>query len=455
MDRRNLNIFKTSQINVNNLNNDNRNENLLKQIGTSFVLKVIAVFLNILLVPLILNYLGQEKYGIWVTMISLASWVLFLDIGIANGLRNKLTEALSLNKRIEAKELVSTAYISLSVIVIFSIIIILLILPFLNYQIIFNTIVIKNIELGFATGIILVTVFFNFVFNLVNQLINAVQKNALTAITVILVNTIFIIEIILSKLYTTSSLLNLSILYSIATIISSIIVSILFFNAYPYLIPSFFHFKNDKVRKIVGLGIQFFFIQLATIVIFATDNFLITQLLGPTEVTPYSITHKTFSTFSMIAVLLMSPLWSAYTEAAAKNDYHWIRKQIIYLNFLMIPIVIGVLILYLFFDYILAIWIGKILIISPLLKLYMGVFVIISIWNNIYSFFLNGISRTKEQVFTAIIGLFINIPLSIFFVKNLEMGSSGIILGTIISLSFFSLIGPFTTFKFLNKKINE
>ncbi len=42
-----------------------------------------------------------------------------------------------------------------------------------------------------------------------------------------------------------------------------------------------------------------------------------------------------------------------------------------------------------------------------------------------------------------------NIPLSIFFVKYLELGLQGIILATILSLSIFALFGPIQVYKLL------
>ena len=78
-------------------------------------------------------------------------------------------------------------------------------------------------------------------------------------------------------------------------------------------------------------------------------------------------------------------------------------------------------------------------------------FVLISIWNNIYAYFLNGISETKVQTRTAIIGGILNIPLVFLFVKYLHFGLSGVVLSMCFSLLPFSIFGPKEAYRFINK----
>ena len=49
-------------------------------------------------------------------------------------------------------------------------------------------------------------------------------------------------------------------------------------------------------------------------------------------------------------------------------------------------------------------------------------------------YFLNGIGKIKLQLWLYVFGAVINIPLSIYFVKYMNLGSSGVILGTIFSM---------------------
>lgn len=57
-----------------------------------------------------IKYLGVEQYGVWSTLLSIVSWIVLFDIGIGNGLRNKISESLAQNNKQEAHNYISTAY---------------------------------------------------------------------------------------------------------------------------------------------------------------------------------------------------------------------------------------------------------------------------------------------------------------------------------------------------------
>ncbi|GAJ17060.1 unnamed protein product, partial [marine sediment metagenome] len=82
----------------------------------------------------------------------------------------------------------------------------------------------------------------------------------------------------------------------------------------------------------------------------------------------------------------------------------------------------------------------------------MAIYTVISVWNNNYAFFLNGISKLKLPLFISIFAALSNIPLSIYFAKTLQLGNAGVILGTIVSLSPGVIFGPWQTYYVINIK---
>lgn len=424
-------------------------------ISLTFVYKALAIGLSFLLVPLTINYLDIEQYGIWMTLLSIMSWIAFFNIGLGNGLRNKLAEALAVNDVKLAKTYVSTAYIAVSFIAFILFIVFILMLPFAPWTKIFNTTSVSNTELlrvVFTVGFFFL---FNFVLSLCNQMFYAYQEASLVAMRLFLLNLFALIAIYILIHYTSGSLLYLGICYGLSMVLSNLLLICYFFKKHRAVIPSPTCIDLSKIREIASLGIKFFIIQIACLVIFATDNMIITQVLGPEQVTPYNVVFKVFSIITIGHSIIVAPLWSAYTEAYAKGDIKWIRNTLKKLNMLMIPIIISVLILIIFAKDIIEFWVGPKIEYPYLLVVLMGVYVIISVWNNIYAYFVNGIGRVEPQLYSAIIAGVINIPLSIYFAKSLAMGISGVILGTIVSLSLFAVIGPIQSCYILNKQQAE
>jgi Na+-driven multidrug efflux pump len=154
----------------------------------------------------------------------------------------------------------------------------------------------------------------------------------------------------------------------------------------------------------------------------------------------------------MIQGIILAPLWSGYTDAYAKGDMLWIKKVLKKMNLLMLPFVIAVICLIFFSKKIISIWVGSSVEVPYSLIICMGVYVIISIWSNIYAYCVNGMGKIDIQMITAIIAGIINIPLSIYFAKECFLGVSGVALGTICSLAIFAVVGPIQTYYMLGKK---
>ena len=92
------------------LGGDNRSNLIRKNIIISFCIKIWSALVQLLMVPLTLHCLGVYENGLWLTISSLLIWIDNLDIGLANGLRNKLAVHLALGEKIEAQKTVSSTF---------------------------------------------------------------------------------------------------------------------------------------------------------------------------------------------------------------------------------------------------------------------------------------------------------------------------------------------------------
>ena len=64
-----------------------------KNIISSLLIKGGSIGVSLLLVPLTINYVNADRYGIWLTISSIVAWFSFFDVGLTQGLRNKFAEA--------------------------------------------------------------------------------------------------------------------------------------------------------------------------------------------------------------------------------------------------------------------------------------------------------------------------------------------------------------------------
>jgi O-antigen/teichoic acid export membrane protein len=87
-----------------------RSVKVKKNILILLFVKGYSVIINLLLIPFTLNLLDNYRYGVWITILNMLSFIHLFDIGLGNGLRNKFSEAMALNDIKSAQEYVSTGY---------------------------------------------------------------------------------------------------------------------------------------------------------------------------------------------------------------------------------------------------------------------------------------------------------------------------------------------------------
>ncbi|EEV3572671.1 O84 family O-antigen flippase, partial [Escherichia coli] len=81
----------------------------------SKIISMISIFITI---PAILNYLGEELFGIWMTLSSIIAMLTFADMGIGNGVVNKLSKAIYSNSVNDIRKIITNAVTVLFIIAI-------------------------------------------------------------------------------------------------------------------------------------------------------------------------------------------------------------------------------------------------------------------------------------------------------------------------------------------------
>ena len=424
-----------------------------KNIVLLLVFNVVNFLSTLIIVPLTLKYLGPVEYGVWLTISSVLTWFSFLDFGIGNGLRNKLSEALAENSLRKAKTFVSTAYIVFGGGIVILWILFFAIYQFVNWSKIFNSPAYLNSELNLLIAI----VFFLFSLQLLLKLIYSInQADQRPAINGFISAATSIFSVLfLFILYKTSeqNLVFLGTGLSIVPVVILIIATIiLFVKVYRSISPAIKYFKMDQSKDLVKLGVQFFVIQIAGLIVFATDNMIITQLFGPSDVTVYNIAYKLFYFVPLFFNIILTPFWSAYTEAYIKKDFQWIKNSMNKIIKIWALLSLGVVLMVILSASLYKIWVGREIFIPFNLSLVMGIFVILLNWNNIFAYFINGTGKIRVQLIYSIFIAIINIPLSVYFAKNLSFGVTGVMMATCVCVALGSIWVPIQYSKIINNK---
>jgi O-antigen/teichoic acid export membrane protein len=428
-----------------------RSANYFRQVQASVLFKAGAVLASFISIPILIKYLGVEQFGVWSTILSVMTWLVLFDLGIGNGLKNCISKALAENNRVETSRYISAGYTLIGIISIVLWGLSFFSTYFIPWLRVFNTTAVSENEIRLAVQISLSCVLLNFWIGLVGAVLGGFQKTSLVALGQFYSNMISLFFVCLAWAILDSSIVVLAVVYGGAMLLASALLSVGFYRENRDLFPVFL-WRREYLRPLLSVGVTFFTIQIAVLVVFTTDKILISQFFGPQLVTQYEVVMKIFALFSIAHALICAPLWPAYADAYHRKDNRWIRSMLHKQLVLFAAFVFAVLIMVLMAKKIILIWIGEGLNVSSDLILAIAVFVLISIWNNIYAMILNGVGRTNVQLVTAILAMVFNIPVAYVMVRGYGLGVSGVVVAATVSLLFSAVALPIQVFRSVLKE---
>ena len=430
---------------------DKRNNNLRNNILLSGLMKATGMLTSFLIVPVTLHYLDNEIYGIWMTITSILYWITTFDIGLGNGMRNYLAEALATNDTKLGKKYISTTMLLLSLIALSMAIVLLYPLITINFNSFFNTNAIAGNELRMAVVIAVGFTLMNFVLKNIGMIFVAMQKYAINDLLSISGNVIALILIYILTKVTTGNLVLVVLAYTMTSCVAFLLAAIPLFWKHPELKPSLRFFDKSLGKKIVGKGFGFFVIQISScLVIFGAANFFITQSCGPAAVTTYNIAYKFFNLLVIAYTIILAPMWNAYTDAYVKGDMQWIKATFNKaLKFWVLSICGGLgmlLICNLFYK----LWIGNMVNVPLSVSASTLIYVCFFNLNNCATYLINGLNKIFVQIIISLAVTTLYIITVLAFGRKL--GVEGIVLSMAASYAVMSVVHLYQCRKLINGK---
>lgn len=385
------------------------------------------------------------------TITSILYWITTFDIGLGNGMRNYLAEALSTNDTKLGKKYISTTMLLLSLIALSMAIVLLYPLITINFNSFFNTNAIAGNELRMAVVIAVGFTLMNFVLKNIGMIFVAMQKYAINDLLSISGNVIALILIYILTKVTTGNLVLVVLAYTMTSCVAFLLAAIPLFWKHPELKPSLRFFEKSLGKKIVGKGFGFFVIQISScLVIFGAANFFITQSCGPAAVTTYNIAYKFFNLLVIAYTIILAPMWNAYTDAYVKGDMQWIKATFNKaLKFWVLSICGGLgmlLICNLFYK----LWIGNMVNVPLSVSASTLIYVCFFNLNNCATYLINGLNKIFVQIIISLAVTTLYIITVLAFGRKL--GVEGIVLSMAASYAVMSVVHLYQCRKLINGK---
>jgi O-antigen/teichoic acid export membrane protein len=348
-----------------------------------------------------LPYLGQQRFGVWMTVSSLAAVLSMLDLGIGNGLVNLVAEARANDDHRRVRELITHGVWLLGAVGAMSAVCLFLGLHVVDVR----ALVDYRSEADANETLLAVTIFLGL--TCLNIPLGGVRRayyGLQRAWEPHIVNSIGY-SLSLPLLYwcsrhDASIPWLVCVTYGVQVFTSLYLLFRLnhqgLFKARLKAVPG--AMWSDS-KKLLSMGTLFFALQIGVMCGSGFDALIVSKLLGASEVAKLAVAQRLFQFLSVGISMLTVPLWSLYADAKARGDRDFISMtlKLSMLGAGSIAIVTSALI-FAASPWLLAKWVGNHIHVPVALLCAVAVLSVVDALGNSFAMFLNGVGELKSQL---------------------------------------------------------
>lgn len=388
-------------------------------------------------VPVLLGYLGLERYGLWVTAGAAVGWLGVGSLGLGPSLLNRLAGTSPGDQTARAITVASAWWLSLALAVLLAGLAVLLGVAGAWGSI-------TNAPSGSladdATGVAVVmgiAVAASIPLGIPLTIWRADQAGYLASATEVASSLLRLAAIIVAVSLDTG-VVGVAVAAAAApALILAIATAAVFGRRVAWPRPRYA--TRTAVRRLLGTGFGFTGMALAGLVISSTDVIVVAQVLGPASVPTYSVAFALLLLFVGIEMAVLDAIWPAYAEAAARGDRPWIAgtNRALTAGLVAVAAVFGLGLIAAgaaFIEW----WAGADAVPPPALLVVLASIALVQGILLPHGRALTALGHVRRNTMLSLVGAGINIPASI--VLATQLGVVGVALGTLIA---YLATGPF------------
>jgi len=305
-----------------------RERSILAFFATSLASRGLGIGCQLLQVPIALRLLGNEAFGLWVALFGVGFILASTDFGIGLGVQNKIAEALGRNNRAAARGIFVTGLVFLLGIML---LFLAILVPVCQFSDLSGMLRITDPAVAAATrpAILVVVMVWcaNIPLGLGQRLAYGAQLGWAHNVAQTASQVVLLAAVALGAWYRVGLTTFFVLTFATGAVINlGFLLWLLRRLGWQRLSPQYF--QTPLLRELARVGIFFFLQQIATMVLFSAPPLILSATLGAAEVTPYNLTQRVLNLFMVVANAVLLPIWPAYAEAKARDDWAWIRRTL-------------------------------------------------------------------------------------------------------------------------------
>lgn len=392
-------------------------------------------------VPLTVEYLGEERFGIWMTVASIAGMLSFLDFGVGNGmvsqvarfrveeqgknLRNTVTRGLIILSGIGA--LVAAVLSGLNEL-----------FPLVDFVKLETDAAKRDTELLCSLFIILFAI--SIPLNGILKILSGMQLSWVSNLVRALSSLISIFAVIYLAGIEAEPGYLLFATYGVQVLAPLVVIPYFVMKKlFGPLSACRWSEAREQYAQLFQIGGLFLALQIGIMCGWGADALIVSTLSGVAAVAQFAVAQRLFQLVRIPLTIINTPLWAAYADAYAHGDIKFIRRTLAASLLLTTALgtAISAVVLY-SSEWILDVWLGDKIEVSRGLLIGFAVWKVVESIGNSLSMALNGLHIVKEQVISVVMLCLLVLPMKFYFTP--EYGPQAVVWSTVIAFLLSTIL---------------
>jgi O-antigen/teichoic acid export membrane protein len=408
--------------------------------GASAVSRLLTIGVSLAAVPILLNAVGTERYGLWATIAALTSMLVFADFGLGNGLVTAIAASRARDDEQSVASYISSGFFMLAAIAVVLGVGFALVFQLVPWAQLFNVAGSTAVgEAGPTIAVFLACFLATLPLTVASRVQLGDQEAYITAIwTGIGAIGSLVALVALASAGASLPVLVLA-LSGIPVLALGLNSAVEFGFRKRSLVPRRSLVSRPAASRLLRLGFLYFVLQLAVAIGYQSDVIVAARLTGPDGAAQYAVVFRLFMVVPTLLALLLTPLWPAYTDAIERGDHAWVTRTLkrTVLGSAAIALA-AVAAVFVGSRLLLDIWVGSAFDPAPAFLSGMAVWAVLASAFNAVAMLFNGAAVVRFQLVVATAMAITSVCLSV--VLGARFGLAGIIWGTVIAYVVVSAV---------------
>lgn len=328
---------------------------------SGFTYRLVAMALSLVTVPLVLGALGKAGFGLWNTITTVTAWVAMFDLGLSNGLVNRLAKAYGRQDEAEANRYFVTALAAMIGLALVLAVLLSAAIPLVPWPQLLGV----RGEVDDATvrwsvlaalGLFAAAMPLGVVWQLFAGYQRAYVTNGFNLVGAVLGFGVLLLAVALG-----ASLPWLIVAVATGGILAgSAGFGYAIFRGFPWITLRARYASWSTLRSLMSLSVPMFLFQLGALAVNETQSIIIAQRCGLATVADFGIAMRLYLLTASLIQLGTSSFLPPLREAHERGDVPWVRTAFVRLMLVRLAIALcGGTVMVLLGNVILRVWLGR------------------------------------------------------------------------------------------------